>query len=310
MVEHPNTVLFWSGAEIREDVLDVIYQITPEDTPFFNLIGDSVAMNPLHQWPVRSIAGRAHNAVHEGAAFAGSFQDANVPTRVSNITQIPRKLPSTTRTQQSVRTIGVSDLMADQIEQRSVEFKMDIETALLRGSLASGATDGATVRQMGGFHNVITTNAADYAAATSFDEQQFNDLMETIWSAGGRAQDVLVGSKLKRRISSFTDSATKYFLADDRRVTNTIGVYESDFHVTNIHLSRDLRNADGDYDIYAFDRSFFAKAWLDQPIIERLPKTTDGEQALVIAELTLEYGNEAAGGLYTDLGGHGIGDDP
>jgi hypothetical protein len=301
MPTFPTTVLQWSGVSIREDVLNIIYQITPEDTPFFNLIGDSDATNVMHQWPTRALTTRADNANPEGDSLSTNKDRALVPARVTNITQILDKRPTVTRTQNSVDTIGITDLMADQIQQRSVEFKTDVEHALLRGSLISGNTDGTAPRRMGGYHNVLSTNYQYYNSLFSLHEEMFNDLLETIWTAGGRAQDVLVNGRLKRTISAFTDSATKFFMAEDKRVTNTIGVYESDFHVTNIHLSRDVRNVVGTYDVYAFDRSFFAKAWLDQPIIERLPKTIDGEEAYIVAELTLEYGNEAAAGQITDL---------
>ena len=296
-----------SGAEIREDVLDVIYQITPEDTPFFNMIGDSDANSPVHQWTTRDISTRQDNAVQEGASF--TFEQIQTASRVSHLTQIFRKLPRVPRSRQSSTHVGISDLMADQIQQSAVGLKTDVEHALLRGSQVSGTSNDSTARRLGGFDDVITNNlVADYnGSAGTLTESLFNDLLEEIWNDGGRAQDVLVGSKLKRTISSFTASSTKFFMQDDRRVVNTIGVYESDFHVTNIHLSRDMRNTagtggDAGQDVFAFDRSFFAKAWLDRPIVERLPKIADAQDALIIAECTLEYGNENAAGKISQLG--------
>ena len=299
------------GGPIREDVLDLIFQITPEDTPFFNLIGDADASNVVHQWPIRSLTTRQDNAVQEGEEFAGNFQDLILPTRVTNLTQILRKLPRVTETMQAVNTIGISDLMADQISQRAVEWKTDVEHALLRGSLVSGTSADGTARRMNGFHNAIANNRFDYQTTGTFGEQTFNNLMEEIWNDGGRAQDVLVNARLKRTISTFTDSATKFFMAEDRRVTNTIGVYESDFHVTNIHLSRDIPQVitagqTGLFTLFALDRSFFAKAWLRTPVIERLPKTGDAETAVVIGECTLEFGNEDAAGILEAIQDSGL----
>lgn len=296
----------WSGDVIREDVLDIIYQITPEDTPFFNMIGDSRATDILHQWPRRSLTTRADNAQEEGHEFninASFFAAAVLPVRVSNLTQIFRKLPRVTESFQATQVIGISDLMADQIQQRSVEFKTDVEHALLRGSINSGSSATGTARRLRGFHNMNPSNGTDLTSNASFTETLFNLLLEDIWADGGRAQDVLVNGYMKRRISSFTDSATKFFMADDRKVINTIGVYESDFFTTQIHLCRDCRNAAGDYDLYAFDRSFFAKAWLRTPKVERLPRMGDDVRAVVIAELTLEYGDQAAAGFITDAQG-------
>lgn len=296
----------WSGAAIKEDVLDVIYQITPEDTPFFNMIGDSRASQPFHSWGNRELNPRVDNARLEGANYVdnsiASFEDPTVPTRVSNITQIVAKLGRVTETAQASTMLGISDLMADAIQVKSTEFKTDIEHVLLRGSLNSGNT--GTARRMGGFHNVITSNAFNYSSV-SFDENIFNIFFQHLWEDGGKAQDVLCRGYLRRRISSLTDSATKFFMAEDRKVINTIGVYESDFHTTAIHLSRDVGGADtaNNRTLYAFDRSFFAKAWLRTPRVNRLPKMGDSTNVEIISELTLEYGNQGAAGQLQNFNG-------
>jgi len=293
-----------SGGAVREDVTDIIFQITPEDCPFYNMIGDSTATQPHHQWTTRALTTRAENAVQEGAEFAiTDFHNLILPARVTNYTQILRKLPRVAETFQASETVGIGDLMADQIAQRSVEWKTDVEHALLRGSGFTGSSAAATVRSMDGYYNAIvgTANAADYDSQSSFNETMFNDLLEDLWISGGKCQDVLVNSKLKRKISSFTDSATKFFHSEDRRVINTIEVYESDFHLTSIHKSRDVRGTAPDIDLYAFDRSFFSKAWLRSPSVERLPKTGDAQTAVIIGELTLEYGNAEAAGLLHDI---------
>ena len=289
----------WSGDVIREDVLDEIYQITPEDTPFFNMIGDSKAIDPLHQWPIRDLSTRQDNANQEGAEFLdSSYQDMVLPARVSNLTQIFRKLPKVTETMQAVRVIGIGDLMADQIQQRAVEFKTDIEHALLRGSMNSGSSADATARRLAGFFNAIQTNQSDYASQNTLLENGLNALFQDIWADGGRAQDVLVNGHMKRVLSAFTGGATKFIMSEDKKLVRTVGVYESDFHTTMIHLSRDVLQSDGTNALFAFDRSFFAKAWLRTPKIMRMPKTGDSEKASIIAELTLEFGNMNAAGKH------------
>lgn len=289
----------WSGNVIREDVLDEIYQITPEDTPFFNMIGDSTAKDPLHQWPIRSLTTRGDNAVVEGADYADSdYADLILPSRVSNICQILNKLPKVNGTMQAVQVIGIGDLMADQIQQRMVEFKTDVEHALLRGSMNSGSSALATARRMGGYFNVMTTNSSDLASLITLLESGLNQLFQDIWEDGGRAQDVLVNGHHKRVISNFNGGATKFIMSEDRKIVKTVGIYESDFHTTMIHLCRDVPQGQGANALFAFDRSFFAKAWLRTPRVERMPKTGDSFKASILAELTLEFGNVNAGGKY------------
>lgn len=296
----------WQGGPIREDVLNAIYQITPEDTPFFNMIGDSKAQNPYHEWNTRALTTRAHNAHLEGMDFSlgASFHDPVVPTRVGNVCQIIRKLPRVTESIAACNLVAIGDLMADQIELKSVEWKTDVEHTLLRGSLRCTTTAGDTSpRQMGGFRNVITSNLFNYGSTASLSETIFNNMMFEIWSDGGKAQDVLVNGYMKRRVSSFTDSATKFFQSTDRKVINTIGVYESDFHVTAIHLSRDVSSATGVYDLFFLSRDFFAKSWLRPPSVTRLPKLGDDFRARIIGEVTLEFGNEMAAGILANMQG-------
>ncbi len=289
----------WAGDVIREDVLDEIYQITPEDTPFFNMVGDSVSKDPLHQWPIRSLTTRQHNAVQEGAEYGdGSYADMILPSRVSNICQIMTKLPKVNGTMLAVNVIGIGDLMADQIQQRSVEFKTDIEHALLRGSLNSGSSADATARRMGGYFNVIATNSSDLGSLATITENGLNSLFQDIWEDGGRAQDILVNGHYKRVLSGFSGGSTKFMMTEDRKIIRTVGIYESDFHTTMIHLCRDVPQGDGTHALFAFDRSFFSKAWLRTPRIERMPKTGDSFKASILAELTLEFGNVNAAGKY------------
>jgi len=283
----------YQGSAYREDILDIIYQITPEDTPFFNMIGDSKATSVMHQWGTRALAARANNAQHEGQQYAiGDYADTNLPTRETNFCQIVRKLPRVTNTQQSMDVHGISDLMADQIAVRSVEFKTDIEHALLAGSLNSGPTlvdddDGTSARQMGGFYDVATLRDNGTASLT---EELFNDELQYGWEAGARFGDCLTGAAMKRVISTFNDSQTRFIGADEAKIVNAVEVYEGDFHITTISKSRDVV----DKAVFFFDREFFSKAWLREPTTELLPSTGDDTKAVVIAELTLEYGNSNA----------------
>jgi hypothetical protein len=285
------------GDAYHEDIMDVIYQITPEDTPFINMIGSVGASNVYHEWSVRSLTARAHNAVAAGEEYYAdtNFSNPNNPVRRANFCQILRKLPRVTRTEQRMNKIAISDSMGDEFNQKTIEWKTDLEHAALRGSLSSGPSDGtdtANIRRMGGYHNVITdgTDPTTWDDNASQAEIVFNDSMQRGWTRGAKLSTVLVGGAEKRTISSFTGSTTKYTFAEDQRITNTVGIYESDFHVTEVHLSRDVAASC----VYAFDPSFFALAWFDGPFTEKLSKVADDHRGVVLGEVTLEFGNEAA----------------
>jgi len=287
----------YGDTSVKEDVMDIIFQITPEDTPFFNMIGMTTANQPNHQWQIRSLSTRNDNAQVEGATF--TFAAPVLPTRVSNFTQIIEKTARVSGTSQASSRYAISDLVADQIEQRMVEWKTDAEHALLRGSNASGnASD--TARRMDGLLNAVTTNVTDFGSALTMSETPLNDLLETVWDAGGKPRDALVNGFLKRRISSFSGNAQKRFDQNDREVVNTIAIYDSDFSTISIQLSRDIPNGAGANTIVVLDRDMFAKSFLRNVTTERVAKVADSNDTVILGELTLEFGNEAAAGIITD----------
>jgi hypothetical protein len=296
------------GGAYHEDVIDEIFEITPDDTPFYNMIGDSVARSVWEDWERDSLDVRsAANAAAEGKVYtnASSFLHTALPSRVTNWCQIFDKLPRVTLTQQAMDPVGITDLMAHQVSKREREFKTDIEHALLRGSLNSGPTTGtdAAVRRLGGFHNVMTYTTLQ-ASIVTFNESIFNDWLENGWIRGASLRDVLAHGRIKRGISAFTASSTKYIFSEDRRIVNAVDVYESDFYLTQIHKSRDVLTDETTLPrrcLYLFDRDFFTKAWLRKPSRRRLADRGDSVEMAIVAELTLKYGHPAAGTVITGL---------
>ena len=285
---------------IKEDVQNFIYQITSVDTPVYDDIGDSKAMQPVHTWQTRALTTRADNAQVEGA----SFTDTNVinTTLVTNVTQIISKVITVTETTQATDLYAIENAFGDQMVQRGAEFKTDCEHALIRGSTASGsATDSA--RRLDGFFNVISTNASAFASGTTFTEAHLNDLIRDINDAGGKAQDAYMGSVLRQRVSTFIANNTRFMDQNEMKTVRPIGVYQSEFFVVTLHFSRDIPNAnEGSTNAFMMlDTSQCTKAWLRTPVSFRLPKTNDAQRGVIIGEATLAYGNEASHGLRTVL---------
>ena len=318
----------WSSADtyggsyttgtLKYDVSEAIHRITPEDTPFFNMIGDTTATAVTHEWLSEVLVTRAKNAVAEGAAF-GSYVKPIAQTRRSNRVQTLSKNLTVSRLLQRVKQYGVSDMFGSNLMKRMIEWKTDCEHALIRGSQADGSSgaaaylagamwlltvdDDGTAAPNQTAHGTGTSGAGNYGADATFTEVAFNDVMQGCWETGGKPADVLCGPRAKRRISTFTDSATKFFNSDDRKVINTISVYESDFATVQVHLSRDVRDGvdvansgekDDTSDVLFVTRDMFKKAWIDKPFVVKVPQTGDSQEAVILGDLTLEGGNSGA----------------
>ena len=256
------------------------------------MIADRSSNSPKHEWQTRDLTTRSDNATVEGASY--TFAAPVLPSRVDNLTQIIKKDVRISGSSQATARHAISDLVSDQMEQLMIEWKTDAEHALLRGSSASGnASDSA--RRMDGLLNAVSTNTSSVSGVT-ITETIFNDLLQDVWESGGKPRDVLVNGYLKRRISTFVGNAEKRFGQSEKRVTNVISIYDSDFSTVAVQTSRDMPATAGQHTVAVLDRDLFAKAWLRPVVTKRVAETADSIDIVILGELTLEYGNEAAAG--------------
>ena len=270
-----------------EDVMNMVIQLSPTDTPFTSGIGKTRASNVDHQWPEDTLAARGDNAQVEGSNF--SFGTITAPSRIQNFTQIFDKTYHVSSTERWVKGAGIDDQFQYQKAKALMEISNDIEHAFIRGSRASG--NASTARRMAGALNYITTLATAVASGTILTESFFNGMGEDIYQQGGRPDEVYVGARLKRIITAFTAGLTKNIAADDKRLVNSIDVYESDFGLMKIFLARDMLTGAVANAIMMIENRKFRMA-VGEPV-NVLPPTdvaqdTHGTKGVVRGELTLE----------------------
>jgi len=121
----------------REDLTNVIYNISPTDTPFMSAIGKSKAKATKHEWQTDSLASASTtNAQIEGDVVVGTASTATV--RLSNICQISSKDVVVTGTQEVVDKAGRDSELARQKVLKTISLKQDLETRII-GNYASVA---------------------------------------------------------------------------------------------------------------------------------------------------------------------------
>jgi len=270
-----------------EDVMRMVIQLSPTDTPFISGISKTRASNTYHQWPEDTLASRGDNASVEGSSF--SFGTVTAPSRVSNLTQIFEKTFHVSSTERWVKGAGVDDQYLYQQQKALMEMGNDIEHAFIRGSRASG--NASTARRMAGALNFITTNATAVASGTKLTESFYNGLAELCWDQGGRPDEVYVGAKLKRVISSFTAGSTKNIASADKRLTLAVDVYESDFGIQKLFLARDMLTGTNANAIMMIENRKFKMA-IGEPINvlpdSEVAQDTNGTKGVIRGEMTLE----------------------
>jgi hypothetical protein len=86
MAQPSNTFDSYDAVGIREDLSDVIYDVSPEDTPFYSTCAKVKARNTYHEWMTDSLRSSATNAHIEGDATTAEARTAT--TRLGSYTQI------------------------------------------------------------------------------------------------------------------------------------------------------------------------------------------------------------------------------
>lgn len=246
------------------------------------------------------------NILGNAALEGDEAPDARFTSRArkQNYTQIFTATVDVSGSMQAARAYGVDDEVDYQKQERMRELLRDLENCVINGvAPASGQVGSASVRRsMNGIIPLLTTNALAPGAGgmpqgggagnNELTEELLNAALRRVWErSSGSVDTIVVGGAQKRRINEFA-SASRQYLPEETSFRDMINVYESDFGVCRVVMSRWVPE-----DAVLFldssrlgvlplqGRSFHFKA---------LAATGDSFRGQVIGEYTLEVKNEQA----------------
>jgi len=298
----------------REDLTDIIYDISPTETPFMSSIGKTKATAVYHEWQTDSLAAATTaNAAVEGADATSATLSPTV--RLGNYTQIIQKTVQVSGTLDTVNKAGRKSEKAYQLAKASAELKRDLETILLANQGRSAGTS-TVARKLGSILSWIKTNSdvgsggsdpATIGVSTrtdgtqrTFTETLLKTVVSEVFVSGGSPKILMVGAAGKQKVSSFAGIAAQRYMAPGNTPTTIIGaadVYMSDFGTMSVVPNRFMRTRDA----LVLDPEYAALAYLRPFQTNDLAKTGDSENTQLLAEVTLEVKNEAAHGGIFDL---------
>jgi hypothetical protein len=302
----------------REDLSDVIYSISPTDTPFMSSIGKGKATATNHEWQTDALASAVlTNYAVEGDA--ASDATIGVTTRVGNKTQISQKTVKISGTLEAVDKAGRKSEKAYQLAKASAEIKRDMETTLLSNQISTNGTSSAA-RKLGGLQAWLATNgdfgtngvagASGTTARTNgtnrtFDEATLKTVVREVYTAGGNPKVLMVNPAHKQLVSAFAGIAAQRFMAPADAPTTIIGaadVYLSDFGTISVVPNRFMSSTNTcDEAAFVLDTDMASIAYLRPFQTNELAKTGDAEVTQLLVEYTLQVNNEAAHGIIADL---------
>ena len=288
----------------REDLTDIIYNISPTDTPFMSSIGRVKVTGTTHEWQTDSLATHTpNNKVIDGDEATNDAITAT--TRVTNLTQISDKVVVVSGTQEVVNKAGKKSEVAYQVAKAGKELKRDMEARLTSPQYAeAGSSSGA--RECSGAEAVIATNTSHGVSGSTSGSADcvdgtLRDLTEALlkprikecYTEGGMPGMIMVGPHNKTVISSFDGIATIY--RDQKNVGQGVIIGAADIYVSDFGTFKIIPNRiQRDRTALIIDTDYWAVGYLRPFQVKPLARAGDSEKRQMLVEYTLEYRNEKA----------------
>ncbi|TXH55208.1 MAG: phage head protein [Desulfurellales bacterium] len=314
MGQPTNTYDSYDGANAtREDLHNIIYDISPTETPVLTLAAQGKATATLHEW----LTDQLDAPDDTNARIEGDDKTANAitaPTRLQNYTQISDKTIVLSGTEQEVDNVGGNEL-GRQVARQALALKRDMDK-IICGNQTIAAGDGSTARKLrsleawyasansnrgaGGAAGSTTQAATDATTGDlrSIRESHLKDVLQKIYTSGGTPDTIVAAAVNKQRISGFSGNATRTKQAEDGELVAAIDVYSSDFgFALKVLPSRHVRART----VHVLQSDMISVDYLRRFNDTPLAKTGDSDKRLLLAEYTLRVNNPLAHGVIADL---------
>ncbi len=277
---------------IREDISDIISNISPTKTPFQSAIGNEKVTQTVFQWQEDSLRAVAAAPVLEGAD--GADVTVNPTVMRSNTTQIFAETVKVSGTLDATSTYGRARESAYQLAKSSAQLKRDLENAFVGTAQAKVSGADATARQLAGFQTQVDTGNNIYTGGTSTAPTEANLLtaLQYVYTAGADPTVIQVTPANSLVVAAFAAASgrTRFFGVTDKTVTNVVNLYVSPFGEQKVQLNRFLKAAE----TLIYDPSMWSKVTLRPWFRETLAKTGDSLKQMIIGEFSLKHKNAKA----------------
>lgn len=311
-----NTFQQYQAIGVREELSDIIYNISPTETPFMNNAARGKVSNTFFEWQTDALAS-ASTTNHQIEGDDITSYDAVTPTvRLGNYCQISRKTVIISNTEEVVDKAGRKSEIAYQLAKKGKELKRDMEADLLSNHGAN-AGSSSTARVTGSLLSFLKTNinkagngvAPVYTSIPtdvwtdgtqrSFTETILKDVVQQSWTSGAEPKTVMVGALGKQAFSQFS-GVVELMASQGKGQATIIGAsdtYVSDFGKLSVVPNRFQRTSTA----FVLDWEYISVDYLRPFKQEPLAKTGDAEKRLMITEYGLRVKNEKALGVAVDL---------
>lgn len=287
---------------VKEDVADVITNITPRKTPFLNSLKTEKIHQKLHQWQEDSLNAPAQNAIVEGADAGTASQNPTVLR--SNNTQILEKVVKVSGSDEATVAYGRAKASAYQMGKKSAEIKKDLELSLVGIDQAAVAGDDVTARKFASVTQMIDSThiiAAAVAPATAaLSETLVLDAQRVLYTDGGEASVLMIKPSDSELVAAFARGTGRTQMtngAKDKSVVNAVDVYVSPYDEVKVVKNRNQLPGWA----FLYDPAYWRLLVFRNWFRETLAKTGDSLKMHIIGEFSLKHTNFKASAAINQL---------
>lgn len=308
MAKVTNAFDTYSATADREDLSNIIYNISPMQTPFMSSIGTRNVKNVVFDWQTEVLPTPSSSGELEGFELSRSAAQATV--RESNVCMISKRDATVSGSQEVSDAAGKRSEMAHQLALMAKALKRDMEEALCQNG-AKTTGNATTARVTGGFESWVETNvsrgtggsgAGNGAAPVdgtqrALTEDLLKDVLQLSFENGGEPSLAICGPHNKQIISGFTGRSQARQMIDANTVEASVSIYSSDFGELQIVPS----NRSREKSLLLVDPEYAKVAYLRNFQTVDIATIGDAETKMIVVEYGLEVSNEKAHGIVADL---------
>jgi hypothetical protein len=286
------------GVVGADEVMLVVAILGPQQIRVQRGYGGTTAVSDMPR-PFELISGASLEGDEAGPSRT------TVRSRRQNYTQIFTATVEVSGTMQAVGLHGVRDELEYQKTLRLRELLRNLERAVIEGVAPASDVAGTSQvrRTMRGIRSFIQENRFTFddliPGQAVLDEPLLNRLLRRVWERGAGTPDlILVSGQEKRKINEFVASNRRFYTSNET-FKDMVSVYESDFGVCRVVMSRHVRPGE----VFVLDSSRVQVLPLAGRSMQYKPLAArgDSEAGQLIGEYTLEFRDELAHGLLTGL---------
>lgn len=288
----------YDAVGIKEDVSDVISNISPTKTPFQTMIGNGKAKQRFFEWQEDELAAPRDNAQVEG--FTATDATLSPTVLRSNYTQIFEKTIKISATEDAVDQYGRAKETAYQLTKASKELKRDVERTYVGVDQAAAAGSAVAARRTASAPAQIDASMKVLNGGTgrALTEALVLEAGQRAYNAGGEPTILMVKPADSLKVAGFAGtSGRNRDFRNETKLVNVVDLYVSPFGEYKVVLNRFQLSTIA----LLFDPAMWEERVLRPFTRETLAKTGDNSMHMMVGEKGLAHKNFKADALIGDL---------